>query len=294
MKSFNEFLFLCKESSIYNAFYYMIYKVYLFYKNLPVTLKIKNRRKTRLEKIYSALLILNNRIIKVEDKRLIEIKKDNGIFFIRPYSSDIDVYNQIIEYEGYRVVVEMYNQLFNTPPKLIIDCGSNIGLSMVYFTQIFPASTLLGFEPVKDNYDIALINLEANNIKNYKLIEGGVWNENTSLSLNNEFRDGKQWSYKLEKSDIINNSIKAFSILEIINNTRNIIDILKIDIEGGERILFSDIEYVKIFLSKVRCLTIEIHDEFNSRDTIYNALNKCNFIYYNTNDLTIAFNRNYI
>ena len=81
---------------------------------------------------------------------------------------------------------------------------------------------------------------------------------------------------------------------ELLSTYPTTIDILKMDIEGSEKILFADGAYAARFLKKVRCLAIEIHDEFECRESIYETLAINGFFYYNIKDMTIAINRNYL
>ena len=78
----------------------------------------------------------------------------------------------------------------------------------------------------------------------------------------------------------------------IYENKLEIIDILKIDIEGGERFLFDDRKSFS-FLDKTRILVIEIHDEFNIRPRIYRILKDKNFMLLENGELSIAFNKNF-
>jgi len=72
------------------------------------------------------------------------------------------------------------------------------------------------------------------------------------------------------------------------------IDILKIDVEGAEKVLFEDIKYATQFLKKVKFIAIEIHDELDLRTKIYHAFRINNYFYYNSGELTIAVNRSFM
>src|SRR5690242_15479864 len=47
---------------------------------------------------------------------------------------------------------------------LIIDGGSNIGMSILYFKRIYPDARIIGFEPDPDIYQLLNNNLSKNNI----------------------------------------------------------------------------------------------------------------------------------
>ena len=46
--------------------------------------------------------------------------------------------------------------LFHTDKKqpLILDCGSNIGMSILFFKMLYPGARIIGFEPDPDTFEI--------------------------------------------------------------------------------------------------------------------------------------------
>ena len=295
MKTISEFKFIFSECGLFNAIFYVYYKAKLKIFNFSAFKNYENKNKLRLEKIYSALDIFNNKFVTIEGKKYIEIKVQklsNSLIYLRPYSSDRKVYEQVLINEEYRPVVEIYRQMFKEYPVNIIDCGSNIGLACLYFHWFYPNANFIAIEPFKENAEVLRINLNSNELRNYKVLEAGVWNKTTGLIIDKSFRDGKEWSIRLEETDKERTDISGNSLLELIEN--NEIDILKMDIEGAEKVLFDDPDYAMLFLSKVKCLAIEIHDEFNIREKIYSSLEANNFFYYNTDEITIGINRNYL
>jgi FkbM family methyltransferase len=295
MKTVNEFKFIFNECGLFNAGYYIYYKAKLKIFNLTSLKKYQDINKLRIEKIYAALSILNNKSVTLRGKKYIEIRVQNFpnfLVYLRPYSSDKKVFEQVLIKEEYKPVVEIYDQMFKTSPANIIDCGSNIGLASVYFHWFYPNANFTAIEPFHENVEVLRLNLESNGLKNYKVLEVGVWNKNIGLVINKHFRDKKEWAISLEESSKEQTDIPGNSLLELIGN--NEIDILKMDIEGAEKVLFDDSEYAMFFLSKIKCLAIEIHDEFNIRSKIYSSLKVNNFFYYNTDDITIAINRKYL
>lgn len=63
----------------------------------------------------------------------------------------------------------------------IIDCGSNVGLSIIYFKMLFPASTVVGFEPDPTLFKLLEANLESFHFTNVEVRNEAVWNKNEYL-----------------------------------------------------------------------------------------------------------------
>jgi hypothetical protein len=82
--------------------------------------------------------------------------------------------------------------------------------------------------------------------------------------------------------------IRSYSIASLLNKySLAEIDFIKMDVEGAEKAIFEKDADLS-FLDKVKVLAIEIHDEFNIRNDIYEILRDYNFILFNTNETTIA------
>jgi len=107
------------------------------------------------------------------------------------------------------------------------------------------------------------------------------------------FRDGSDWSFRLtETQSDIGGTYPAISIPELIDQYDiEVIDFLKIDIEGGEVSVFSTESNLN-WLKSVKVLAIEIHDEFNCRAVIENTLVDFGFSISHSGELTIAVNKN--
>lgn len=147
-------------------------------------------------------------------------------------------------------------------------------------------------EPFKENVEMIKLNMRANEIENYKIIQAGIWNRKTTLSVNRNFRDGKEWGISLTED--VNGLIEGLSVQELLMHYKTPIDFLKIDIEGSEARLFENQRYAGSFLKQIKCLAIEIHDEFKCRSSIYSILKENHFVYYDIQEMTIAVNKNFI
>ena len=210
-------------------------------------------------------------------------------------SSDFNVFYQIIESKEYLPVVTDYKKNFENLenyPLNIIDAGSNIGLTSLFFMEHFQRARIIAVEPDLTNFEILSYNLrEKINFEIIK-INGAVWSSNSKIKVVNDFRDKSDWSFRVEESNDIN-SIQAYTINDLANkNNFNFIDILKIDVEGAEKQIFTATDSNLEFLNKTRCIAIEIHDEFECREEIYCILENYGFTIYNEGESLIGINQN--
>jgi len=197
--------------------------------------------------------------------------KLNGIrhpISLRPNSSDITTFKYIFAHGDYDFDIKPV-------PEVIIDAGANIGLASIFFANKYTASKIIAIELSTTNFHLLLKNTA--NYNNIKAINAGLWHKKETLKFQEE--GFSPWGYKVNnklEGDSI--SIDSITLLEIIDKYNiNIIDLLKVDIEGAEVEVFS--ENYEIWLSKVRYLAIEYHDRWraDSSSTVNLALGKFNF-----------------
>lgn len=248
-------------------------------------------RFTDLYRQQSLLSIITDQLnytVQFENEHFILNKNEQKIY-IRKNSSDLDVFYQILCCKEYKPAIDLICNQLKIKVDTIIDLGSNIGLSTLYFNEIFPTSRIISVEPDTGNYSILKLNTLAHS--NIKLINTAVWSSAIPLTKKSTFRDGKNWStsYKESSSTKSIDQVEASTIQGIIfNNGISHVSFLKIDIEGAENIVFSDREHVD-FLNIVDVIAIEIHDEVSDRNKIHQILRSYNFFIIDYNETTLAF-----
>jgi FkbM family methyltransferase len=263
---------------------------------LKRVLRLKTTEKERqLNEFYFHLISFKGILKQENAKDFVATYPDLGVTLKlrkRP-SSDLDVFSQIYRYLEYKPVVEVFQKHFPNDKKLnFIDAGSNIGLTSVYFSKFFPNSDFITIEPDVSNFETLSFNLSSNGIEAKEKVKGGVWSTNSFLKIVSDFRDQNDWSFRVEETTSATN-LKAFSINYLMETNRfETIDILKIDIEGSEKEVLTSPKADVSYLAKTKCVAIEIHDEFDCREAIYEVLKKYNFEFFNSGELTIGINQN--
>ena len=130
---------------------------------------------------------------------------------------------------------EIYKFKADRAEPYIIDCGANIGLSIMYFKQLYPKSEIVGFEPDGKVFRVLQKNIEAFNFSNVKLVEKACWNEETTLKFYSEGADGGRVAKDFDTEQIID--VKTSRLFNYLNRK---VDFLKMDIEGAEATVLED------------------------------------------------------
>ncbi len=173
-------------------------------------------------------------------------------------------------------------------PKFIIDGGANIGLSSVYFANKFPKCHIIAVEPEISNYNLLVKNTK--NYVNVSTLHNAIWKNSDLLEVKDKGY-GLRGFIVEETSKETATSIKAVSINEV-NIDNQIIDILKLDVEGSEKFIFEQ-NYEK-WLPNTRCIIIELHDEMveNCSKMVQKTIAKYNFYQYEKEENIVFINMN--
>lgn len=208
-------------------------------------------------------------------------------------SSDLGILFQVLGKFEYQPIVDIVNTTDGySKPLRIIDAGANVGYTSVFFKAAFPTAKILSLEVDKDNAAQIRKNIYLNGFKEIQIVQDALWKNNANLEIKRDFRDQSECSFYVEETNH-DTGLKGHNLdyfLEL--NNWNLIDILKIDIEGAERYLFENDELADKLLNKTKLLALEIHDEFNIRESIYKHLDRNKFTYFNHGDITIAQRQN--
>jgi len=213
------------------------------------------------------LLVIN---INIGKKKLIKYFGNNFKYpiYLRRNSTDFYIFTQIF-------YSEEYNFIFDETPNTIIDCGANIGLSTIYFKTKFPEAKIIAIEPDKTNFDLLIKNTE--NYSDITCINGAIWNSSINLELL-DLNLG-EWAYMTKEGDeAISNPIQGYTISEIMKLSNiETIDLLKIDIEGAEKEVFT--KNYSNWLASVKNIIIELHDRLveNASKSFFKAIIDYNF-----------------
>jgi FkbM family methyltransferase len=189
---------------------------------------------------------LREKILKHEEDKRLKTLELNGlkVSYRRPYEL-MHTYKELFE-------EEIYHFKANNSIPFIIDCGANIGLSVLYFKKLYPEATVLAFEPDEDNYMLLQKNTAQNGLQNVECRKHAVWVHNGVINFASDGTQGSGIAREEATKNIV--QVKTERLADILQ-TRNV-DFLKIDIEGAELDVLKDCEP---YLHNVQCLFVEYH-----------------------------------
>jgi FkbM family methyltransferase len=270
-----------------NHFEYFKFYLYTYLFNRLSKIKPKNYHELNF---YHSNNIKFNELYSSKSKnyKLLYNKNCQKNISIRTNSSDYLVYSQIFLLEEYKSLINLIKIKNKNQIKTILDLGSNIGLASLYFSSHFPGANVYSVELDKENFEVLNLNLNGYEFKTFNL---AISQNDGFVYQNRNFRDRKEWSISVSTDSDCGSKVISYSLGTFIKNILiDQIDILKIDVEGSEKDIFSSNEIDKI-LCITKFIAIEIHDEFDCRQMICDKLSINNFYWTNSGELTIGYNK---
>jgi len=170
-------------------------------------------------------------------------------------------------------IEQVYKQQLSSQP-YIIDCGANIGLSVIYMKHNYPKAKILAFEPDEINFDLLKRNMQSFAYSDVIIKNEAVWNENTTL----QFSSVGLMSSKITTD--YNQDAKQVKAVRLRDLLTSEIDFLKLDIEGAEFVVLNDINDKLHF---VKNMFVEYHGIFEQNNEVAELLsliNKSGFSFY--------------
>ena len=183
-----------------------------------------------------------------------------GPIYIRPGESDFAAIRQVFGQGQYDIswppqlkerVRARYNKIVSDGGKpIIVDAGANIGAASLFFGQKYPKGAIVSIEPDAGNAAILKKNLEGR--PNYVIMEAAIGSEPGFVDL---VVDSDGWGVQTRRSD---SGIAVITVEDAYAASGgNVPFIVKIDIEGFEKDLFSSNTG---WVDRCHVVFIELHD----------------------------------
>lgn len=141
-------------------------------------------------------------------------------------------------------------------PRTIVDAGANIGMASVLYANTYPEAKIVAVEPEPSNYEMLVKNTAS--YSNILPVQAALWDRNCDLHLGPTGLDSiayGKWAYMVADRGI---PVRGITMQTLMRETElDSIDLLKMDIEGGEIEAFAD---SADWMRGVKAVIIELHD----------------------------------
>lgn len=204
----------------------------------------------------------------------------------RFYKKDRIVTGQVFNYKisayRYYTLGYLFNDVFVTEnyyfksssdSPVIIDCGANIGMSLIYFKRLYPNAKVLAFEANPSVFKLLSQNIIANDFKDVQPYNFALFDEETVISffvgddlgsLVGSIQRGRDGSKELKvPTTRLSQYIRALGKVNIV----------KMDVEGAEGKIIDDLVSASV-LGLVNEYIIEYHHNIKGSDSKFSSFLK--------------------
>lgn len=155
---------------------------------------------------------------------------------------DISYFDRVSFFSGYAeiFVKEIYHFTADNDTPFIIDCGSNTGVTILYFKMLYPKAEVIGFEPSGKCFELIKKNIADNHLENVTVHNKAVSDKKGVANF---------WDPSMGKGDgrasiLVDGQSQHMTTVESVVLSDYItkpVDLLKMDIEGSEFIVFQEL-----------------------------------------------------
>ena len=169
---------------------------------------------------------------------------------MRACSPDARVFRNIFSRSDYDLPTDAMGEV-----RTIIDLGAYCGLSTVYFAERFPGASIVAVEPDPANYNCLRLNASTiPQAERVRILQLAVSDASGSARFSDR---GTQWARRIDPEGTL--TVHTMTMPDLLAASGfDTVDLLKVDIEGAERIL---LEGLSEWESRCRWVLMELHFE---------------------------------
>lgn len=194
----------------------------------------RNREANNVEKLNCFLILVSfefKSYFQSKKKELVSKKICGFTVYGYKYKTMQRLFNEIF-------LEKAYNFYFKNDNPVILDCGSNIGVAILFFKKKYPNSTIVGFEPNPFAFDALNKNMVVNK-QDVTCLSCGLADEAKAIDFYLEEEGSLTGSIHEKRGENQKFEVNVVKLSDYI--TRYQPDLVKMDIEGAETLVLTDL-----------------------------------------------------
>lgn len=152
-------------------------------------------------------------------------------------------------------VRKLYDFRTDVPAPVIVDCGGNVGFTVLRFKQLYPESRVTVYEADPAICCVLKENVRTLGLTGVEVVCAGVWHSDGEFGFVTEGGDGGRLAQE--------GNVRV-PTLRLADRLKDPVDLLKLDIEGGEWEVLADL-CDSGALDRVNHLIVEFHGRRGNR-----------------------------
>jgi len=162
-------------------------------------------------------------------------------------------FGSLMGFVDYILFRGMNDVLTDRPQPVILDCGANVGYTVLHYKRLCPDARITAFEPDPRFVPVLRRNLERNGARDVEIVEAAVWTSRGHMPWRTVGTDGSRVVVPDVSETVPSCDVATVDLLGYLDRD---IDLLKVDIEGAE---FAVVPHLAPRLHNVRNILVECH-----------------------------------
>ena len=154
----------------------------------------------------------------------------------------LDAHMQVLDY---RAFVDVFSEIFvrrdyffesSSRTPTILDCGSNIGMSVLFFKRLYPNSRVIAFEPDRETFDVLQVNVRKNQWKHVELYNKAVYPADGTTNFYTDPAHAGSLAMSTARERFPGRAVACQKVetVRLSPFIQGEVDLVKMDIEGAE------------------------------------------------------------
>jgi len=162
----------------------------------------------------------------------------------------------------------IYSFETTSPSPMILDAGSNIGMSILFFKHLYPRCRVIGFEPDPQTFELLQANAQRNRWQGVDLHNKALHSSEGDINFYSDpdrIASGKMSTVRERFPESANRAVRCQKVQTVRLSTfiQEEIDLLKMDVEGAEIAVISELA-ASGRLRLIKEMFIEYHHHLKS------------------------------
>lgn len=220
----------------------------------------KGRERTKMLGVYTVLFLKYIFLVKLFK---VKITRQKFLGFNMKFFNYYTFYGL---FEEIFLTKQYYFETKNSTP-VILDCGSNMGMSVLYFIYLYKGAKITAFEPDPDTFKLLMENMLLNNADNVTVVNAALYDTEKEIDL--FLPDKEKGSLQMSLSENRNKKSASTKIKTVLLSgyIGGKIDFVKMDIEGAESAVIREL-VKQDKMKEITEMALEIHHNIDLNEEI--------------------------
>src|SRR5882672_5426478 len=187
--------------------------------------------------------------------------------------SEENVFDARMRVLDFRAFVDVFSEIFvrrdyffksDSRTPLILDCGSNIGMSVLFFKQLYPGSRVIAFEPDRETFDVLQANVRKNQWQDVELHNKAIFPTDGTINFYSDPSHPGSLAMSTARERFPGRAVTCQTVetVRLSSFIQGPVDLVKMDIEGAEALVMKELAEAGK-LKEIKEIFVEYHHHMN-------------------------------